>query len=59
MKYVGIDISKLFFDAGNGEKNIRLANNKMGFKQLLKTLSKDSCCVMEATGPYYLKLAFF
>lgn len=59
MKYVGIDISKLFFDANNGEKNIRLPNNNNGYKQLLKTLAADSCCVMEATGPYYMKLAFY
>lgn len=62
--YVGIDISKLSFDVAieNGQgkyAHYKLSNDPVGFTKLLKLLDKNSMCVMEASGPYYLRLAFF
>lgn len=61
--YVGIDISKLTFDVAvlKSEKYqyYKFENEIRGFKAFLKILSPDDCCVMEASGPYYLKLACF
>lgn len=61
--FAGIDVSKEFFDVhfeyGGQSINLRLANNSKGFNQLLKKLSVEKHCVMEATGPYYLPLACF
>tara|TARA_B100001105_G_scaffold64052_1_gene49961 strand:- start:140 stop:1117 length:978 start_codon:yes stop_codon:yes gene_type:complete len=61
--YVGIDISKLTFDVAiliNGKyKHYKFENETTGFKKFLGLLSANDCCVMEASGPYYLNLAFF
>lgn len=61
--YVGVDISKLTFDVAifnNGKyQHYKFANETKGFKTFLKLLSARDCCVMEASGPYYLKLACF
>lgn len=61
--YVGIDISKLTFDVAvlkDGKyQHYKFENETKGFKAFLKLLSADDCCVMEASGPYYLKLACF
>lgn len=63
--YVGIDISKLTFDVAISSsedkyKYFKFANNHEGFAMFLEHLSaSDSICVMEASGPYYLKLATF
>ncbi|HWB62189.1 MAG TPA: IS110 family transposase [Chitinophagales bacterium] len=64
MNYVGIDISKLSFDVAIEEKgryqHYKFDNNAEGFKQLQKLLCNESSwCVMEASGPYYLKLATY
>ncbi len=63
--YVGIDISKLTFDvaikdiSGAYKHNV-YENNPKGFQAFTKLLQKGvSVCVMEASGPYYLKLATF
>jgi transposase len=63
-KYVGIDISKLSFDVAiENEKGMyvhyKMSNDTIGFEKLKALLNNDSCCVMEASGPYYLKLAMF
>lgn len=64
-KHVGIDISKLSFDVAiENEKgkyaHYKFSNDNSGFNKLLKLLDNENdCCVMEASGPYYLKLAFF
>ncbi len=60
--YVGIDISKLGFDASlPGTKGdcltVRCDNNERGYGILSKSLPEDAHCVMEATGPYCLRLA--
>lgn len=63
--YVGIDISKLTFDVAicNSEskyKYFKFTNNNEGFVLFLELLNdSESICVMEASGPYYLKLATF
>ena len=61
---VGVDISKAFFDYNfttpSGKKNKgRLSNDKQGFLQLLKAVPSGSYVAMEASGPYYYKLACF
>lgn len=63
--YIGIDISKLTFDAAiKKEKNYhhyKFENNKEGFLAMIKALpaKKNLIVVMEASGPYYLRLASF
>lgn len=63
-KFTGIDISKQTFDCSitleNGEIAARkLSNNKKGFEKLKSLLPKESYVVMEASGPYYFKLATY
>src|SRR5690606_21783117 len=60
--YVGIDISKLSFDVAVCQKEkynyYKFSNNTEGFEEFCRLLDKEaSVCVMEASGPYYLKLA--
>lgn len=57
--YWGIDISKSEFDVYHDGKSYVFNNRMSGFRAFLKLLGDGSHCVMEATGPYYLKLAFF
>ncbi len=58
--YVGIDVSKLSFDTGSVKgKSSVYKNSLQGFKAFVKGLNPGTVCVMEATGPYYLKLAFY
>lgn len=63
MHYIGIDISKKHLDVafceGKTAKVSRFSNDAPGFAALLKQLPENSCCVMEATGPYYLRLAYY
>lgn len=60
---VGIDVSKKTFDAAlpnnRGYLSQQYSNDVKGFKQLLKALPDGACCIMEATGPYYLRLATY
>jgi transposase len=62
-KVKGIDISKATFDVSfkeNGKsKPAIFSNDQKGFEQFFKTLKITDHCVMEASGPYYLRLAFF
>ena len=59
-KYYGIDISKDVFDVMD-EKGVhyQFLNTHTGFKKYLKILDAQSHCVMEATGYYHYKLAYF
>jgi len=61
--YTGIDISKSFFDvavANDGKyKHYKFSNDEAGFKALLRALPEGTHLVMEASGPYYLRLACF
>ncbi len=58
--YYGIDISKDVFDVmdQNGV-HYQFKNAEKGFKNFLKILTKESHCVMEATGYYHYQLAYF
>lgn len=59
----GIDVSKdtidVHYNNSCGEHYLKAANDLSGFKQLLKAVGKKHHFVMEATGPYYLNLAFY
>ncbi len=61
--WVGVDVSMETLDFGwtlNGsKKHIRVTNDADGFKLALSKIPKDAKFVLEATGPYYLDLAFF
>lgn len=57
--YIGIDISKSFFDVSISDRHYQFSNEPMGFECLLKLLDNDSHIVMEASGPYYLRLACY
>ncbi len=62
--YVGIDVSKDKLDMAiptpEGKyHSFQLANTEEGFAALLARLPKDGCSVMEATGAYQCRLAFF
>jgi len=61
--YIGIDISKLSFDVAiknesDKYSHYKFSNDYEGFISFKKLLNEDlDVCVMEASGPYYLKLA--
>lgn len=59
--FAGFDVSKQFFDVCitiNGEEqSARFTYDNKGLTALVKRLPAAAHCVMEATGPYYLKLA--
>lgn len=61
--YVGIDISKLSFDVAvevnDVHKHYKLANDEIGFRKLVNLIDPSHHVVMEASGPYYLKLAVY
>ncbi len=59
VEYCGIDISKSTFDAFLLDYSHEFNNDLSGFKRLLKVLPDHAHCVMEATGPYYMKLAVY
>lgn len=58
-KYLGIDVSKDVLDVFDGKESYQIKNSIPGFKQLLKLLDSNSICVMEATGYYHIRLAYF
>jgi len=59
--YTGVDISKMFFDVAIGSPGkytyYKFDNNEVGFKALSVLLPAGSQVIMEASGPYYLRLA--
>lgn len=58
--YFGIDISKDVFDVMDiNDKHYQFTNNTQGFKKFFKVLDNHSHCVMEATGYYHYRLAYF
>lgn len=57
MTIVGIDISKLTFDAHLHKSNHHYEYNEEGIASFIKILPDDSHCVMESTGPYSYRLA--
>ena len=63
-KFTGIDISKQTFDCNitleDGKiTSKKFSNDGKGFLKLKQILPKDAHVVMEASGPYYFKLAYF
>jgi len=60
MIYFGIDISKDVFDVMDSNQTYyQFTNDYKGFKKFIKLLDKESHCVMEATGYYHYKLAYY
>jgi transposase len=60
MIYFGIDISKDVFDVMDSNQTYyQFTNDYKGFKKFVKLLDKESHCVMEATGYYHYKLAYY
>ena len=60
IKYFGIDISKDVFDVcDNNQVHYQFKNSISGFKKLFKLLDCNTVCVMEATGYYHVRLAYF
>lgn len=60
IKHFGIDISKDVFDVMDSNSNyFQFENSYKGFKKFLNLLGKGSHCVMEATGYYHYKLAYY
>lgn len=61
--YTGIDISKKFFDvalcAADRSVHYQFENGVLGYESLLKVLPAGSSVSMEASGPYYLRLACY
>lgn len=60
----GIDVSKDFLDIAVSEDGSciysgKFPNDRQGFDELLVHVKESSLVVMEATGPYYLPVAFF
>ncbi len=63
-KFVGIDISKKFFDAcfvdAKGQLvQQRINQNLKGYRLLASMIGEDAICVMEATSTYHLPLALW
>ena len=60
--WVGIDVSMETLDFGwytsTGKKHFKVANTPDGFREALSKTPLDAKFVMEATGTYYLNLAF-
>jgi len=60
MIYFGIDISKDVFDVMDSNDNYnQFENSQKGFIKFVRLLDKNSHCVMEATGYYHYKLAYY
>lgn len=59
MTYIGIDISKSWFDCFNSVtgKHHQYDNTVRGWDEFAQSLPEDAWVVMEASGPYYLGLA--
>ncbi|MFS4484336.1 IS110 family transposase [Hyunsoonleella sp. 2307UL5-6] len=58
--YFGIDISKNVFDVtGSDGKHYQFKNDISGFKKMLSLTNESSHCVMESTGVYHLRLAYY
>lgn len=60
--FAGFDVSKKFFDVcvlNEGKQQLaqRFGYDTNGLDALIKVLPVEAHCVMEVTGPYYLKLA--
>jgi transposase len=61
-KIAGFDVSKSFFDVcilrDGKEQSLRFNYDPEGLSSLITALGEDMYCLMEATGPYHVRLAF-
>ena len=58
--YFGIDISKDVFDVMGSDGLFHQFSNEMaGYKQFRKLMDSKAHCVMESTGVYHLRLAYY
>lgn len=60
--FAGFDVSKKFFDVAVSNREDlekQFVYNMEGLASLIQWLPKGCHCVMEATGPYYLRLAIY
>ena len=58
--YFGIDISKDVFDVMGSDGLFHQFSNEMaGYKQFSKLMDSKAHCVMESTGVYHLRLAYY
>jgi transposase len=60
----GIDVSKdsldvHYNDCTGGEHSLRISNDAKGHKLLVEKVGSGHCYVMESSGPYYLRFAFY
>jgi transposase len=60
--FIGFDVSKSFFDLAYLKSKDQwfckqFDYDSKGLSQMIKAIPINSICVMEATGPYYLRLA--
>lgn len=62
-KVVGVDVSKTTLDVCYPVEqrlvHAQVRNASAGFEQLVRTCGVDCCYVLEATGSYYLALAYY
>ncbi|WP_324680347.1 IS110 family transposase [Hymenobacter sp. GOD-10R] len=60
---VGIDVSKaslaVCYQRDQQVQYLEVSNTKAGFQQLVKACGSDCLFIMEATGSYYLTLAYY
>lgn len=57
-KFFGIDVSMETIDVStNDGKHFQFSNDLTGYRKLHKLLTRNSQCVMEATGSYHQRLA--
>lgn len=60
---VGIDVSKatlaVCYQVADKPQHLEVSNSKAGFQQLIRRCGVACCYVMEATGVYYLSLAYY
>ncbi len=60
INYFGVDVSKDVIDVCDNQGiYYQFKNSVSGFKKLIKLLDDATVCVMEATGYYHLRLAYF
>lgn len=59
-EFIGIDVSKDVLDVYDGSGRFyQFKNTLSGFRQLKKITTVSSHCVLEATGYYHVRLAYF
>jgi transposase len=62
--FAGIDVSKdtldvHYNDVNGAEHAFRVANDKEGHQLVAQKVGRSHCYLMESSGPYYLRFAFF